>query len=216
MLRGVFVPRGTLPSRMKRLDAEVTSAITAAIRDVERCSCAEVVVEVRARSGSYAQVDARFASLVAFLALLVLLFSPWTFAPVWVAIDVVIVWVVALFVRSDNARHLMTTNKERETQVRTAAAAAFHERGVANTSGETGVLVYLSVMEQKLELLADRGILESVPSLEWNRLADEVRGREATPETLADAVRALTPLLEKHLPLREGDVDELCNVPYFS
>jgi putative membrane protein len=128
---------------------------------------------------------------------------------VWVAIDVAIVWVAALFVRSDNARRLMTTRKERETQVRTVAAAAFHERGVANTSGETGVLVYLSAMEQKLVLLADRGILESVPSLEWNRLAAEVRER-------ADVVRVLTPLLEKHLPLREGDVDELCNVPYFS
>ncbi|HEX6094981.1 MAG TPA: hypothetical protein VF432_01555 [Thermoanaerobaculia bacterium] len=201
---------------MKRLDPAVMEAITEAIRELERCSCAEVVVEVRARSGSYAHADARFASLVAFLALLVLLFSPWTFAPVWVAIDVAIVWFVALFVRSDNARRLMTTRKDRETQVRNAAAAAFHDRGVANTSGETGVLVYLSAMERRLELLADRGILESVPSLEWNRLADEARKRNATPETLADVVRALTPLLEKHLPVREGDVDELCNVPFFS
>jgi putative membrane protein len=201
---------------MKRLEPAVTDAITEAIRDLERCSCAEVVVEVRARSGSYAHADARFASLVAFLALLVLLFSPWAFAPIWVAVDVAIVWIAALFVRSDNARRLMATRKEREAQVRNAAAAAFHDRGVANTSGETGVLVYLSVMERRLELLADRGILESVPSLEWNRLTDEARKRNATPETLADVVRALTPLLEKHLPLREGDVDELCNVPFFS
>ncbi len=201
---------------MKRLDPAVTASITEAIHALELCSCAEVVVEVRARSGSYAHADARFASLIAFIALLVLLFSPWAFAPVWVAIDVAIVWVVTLFVRSDGARRLMTTRKERETQVRNAAAAAFHDRGVANTSEETGVLVYLSVMERRIELLADRGILEALPSLEWNRLAAEARGRNATPETLADVVRALTPLLERHLPVRAGDVDELCNVPRFS
>ena len=201
---------------MKRLDPAVTESITSAIHDVERCSCAEVVVEVRARSGSYAHADTRFASLLAFVALLVLLFSPWAFGPVWVAIDVAIVWFAALFVRSDNARRLMTTRRERETQVRGAAAAAFHDAGVANTSAETGVLVYLSVMERRIELLADRGVLETVPSLEWNRIAEDARMRDATPETLADVVRTLTPLLERHLPLREGDVDELCNVPRFT
>lgn len=201
---------------MKQLDPAVTASITEAIQELERCSCAEVVVEVRARSGSYAHADARFASLLAFVALLVLLFSPWPFAPIWVAVDVAIVWVAALFLRSDSARRLMTSRREREAQVRLAAAAVFHERGVADTSEETGVLVYLSVLERRLELLADRGILEMVPSLEWNRLADEARGRNATPETLAEVVRALTPLLERHLPYREGDVDELCNVPRFS
>jgi putative membrane protein len=201
---------------MKRLDPSVTSAITEAIAEVERCSCAEVVVEVRGRSGSYAHADARFASLLAFVALLVLLFSPWPFQPVWVAIDVAVVWVAALFLRSDGARRLMTTRRDRETHVRNAAAAAFHDRGVANTSGETGVLLYLSVMERRIEILADRGVLESAPSLEWNRIVAEARARNATPETLADVVRALIPLLERHLPIREGDVDELCNVPRFS
>jgi len=192
-----------------------TTAITDAIHELERCSCAEVVVEIRARSGSYAQADARFASLLAFVTLLVLLFSPWPFAPWWVAIDVAIVWILAVFIRSDAARRLMTTSREREAQVRVLAAAVFHDRGVANTSEEIGVLVYLSIMERRIEILADRGVLEAVPVLEWNRIVAEARGRNATPETLADIVRALTPLLERHLPVREGDVDELCNVPRF-
>src|ERR1700754_858263 len=98
---------------MKRLDPAVTAAVTNAIHELERCSCAEVVVEVRGRSGSYAHADARFASLLAFVALLVLLFSPWHFGPVWVAIDVAVVWFAALLLRSDGAQHLMTTRKDR-------------------------------------------------------------------------------------------------------
>ena len=202
---------------MKELDPTVTSAIADAVRELERCSCAEVVVEIRARSGSYAHADARFASLLAFVALLVLLFSPWPFQPLWVAIDVAVVWFLGLFAarRSDAARRLMTSERERETQVRVGAASVFHDRGVAHTSEETGVLVYLSMMEEKLELLADRGVLESVPVLEWNRIAEEARQRHATPETLAHVVRAVTPLLARHMPVREGDVDELSNVPRF-
>ena len=202
---------------VKQLAPTVTAAITDAIHGVERCSCAEVVVEIRARSGSYAQADARFASLVAFVVLLVLLFSPWPFQPAWVAIDVAIAWAAGHFTarRSDAARRLMTTERERETQVRVLAASVFHDRGVAHTAGETGVLVYLSLMEGRLELLADRGVLEAVPVLEWNRIADEARQRQATTETLLDVVRHVTPLLERHLPVGEGDVDELCNVPRF-
>jgi putative membrane protein len=176
-----------------------------------------VVVEVRARSGSYAHADARFASLLSFLALLFLLFSPWHFAPGWVAVDVALLWVLGIFIakRSVAIRRLMTTEKERAERARLVAAAVFHDRGIANTSEETGVLLYLSVLEGRLELLADRGILESVPALEWNRIAAEARSRHATPAMLVDVVRSLMPLLERHMPIREGDVDELCNVPRF-
>lgn len=202
---------------MKQLDPAVTQALSDAVHELERCSCAEVVVEVRARSGSYAHADARFASLLAFVALLVLLFSPWPFAPLWVAVDVAVIWLAGAFIarRSVAIRRLMTTEQERATQARLVAASVFHDRGIANTEEETGVLVYLSVLEGRLELLADRGILEAVPSLEWNRLAAEARAKHATPATLVEVVRALTPLLERHMPVREGDRDELCNVPRF-
>lgn len=202
---------------MKQLDSAVTSAITEAIHALERCSCAEVVVEVRGRSGSYAHADARFASLLAFVALLVLLFSSWTFHPAWVAIDVAIVWLLGLWIarRGDAARRLMTSERERATQARVVAESVFHDRGIAHTEGETGVLVYLSLLEGRLELLADRGVLETVPALEWNRIAAEARARHATTATLLEVMRALTSLLGRHLPVRDGDQDELCNVPRF-
>lgn len=202
---------------MKQLDPAVTAQLTDAVRELESCSCAEVVIEIRGRSGSYAHADARFASLIAFVALLVLLFSPWPFHAYWVAIDVALLWLLALFTakRSDAARRLMTSARERETQVRVLASSVFHERGVANTGEETGVLVYLSLMEERLEVLADRGVLEAVPTLEWNRIVAEARSKRATTQTLIDVLRELRPLLERHLPVRPGDVDELCNVPRF-
>ena len=200
------------------LSPEVTAALAAAVRDLEKRSCAEVVVEVRSRSGSYAHAEGRFSALAAFAALLVLLFSPWPFAAHWVAIDVAVVYGVALFVarRSDSVRRIFSRRAEREAQVRATAAAAFHERGVANTSGETGLLILLSVLERRVEVLADRGVLMAVPALRWNELLERARDCAGTPAALLEFVTGLAPVLGECLPWREGDVDELANEPRFS
>ncbi len=197
------------------LDPALTASLTDAVRELERCSCAEVVVEIRSRSGSYAHADARFASLVALIGLGVLLFSPWTFGAGWVVVDVAALWIIGLLAagKSDLVQRVMTSERERGAQVHLAASAVFHDRGVANTRDETGVLVYLSLLERRMELLADRGVLKAVPPLEWNQIVALVRARRATTETLLETVRALAPLLEKHLPVKEGDVDELCSTP---
>jgi len=201
----------------KSLDPAVTAALTDAVAEVELRSCAEVVLEIRARSGSYAHADARFASAFAFVALLVLLFSPWPFQAVWVAVDTGLAWILGLFIarKSDRVRRWMTRERERAARVHTLASAVFHDRGIANTIAETGVLVYLSQLEGRVELLADRGVLQAVPALEWNQLAAAARTRHATTETLLEIVQSLAPLLARYLPAREGDVDELCNVPQF-
>jgi putative membrane protein len=199
------------------LSPETRAALVEAVREVEKRSCVEVVVEVRSRSGSYAHAEARFSALVTFAALLLLLFSPWPFRAFWVAIDVAAVYGAALFIarRSDSVRRWLSKAAERDAQVRTTAAAVFHERGVANTSGETGLLVFLSVLERRVEILADRGVLMAVPALPWNQLLERARGCPANPAALLDFIRSLAPLLGEYLPVREGDVDELANEPGF-
>lgn len=194
------------------------SKLTEAVSDLECRTCAEVVVEIRGRSGSYAHAHARFAALAAFAGLLILLFSPWSFSPMWVSIDVVIIYFVGVLVarRSDVLRRLVTTKRDRDARVRSVAASVFFERGIANTESESGVLVYLSLLERRIELLADRGVLAAVPSLEWNRLLEMIRQqRVATVATMVDVLHALALLLEQHLPIRDGDRDELSNVPRF-
>ena len=51
----------------------------------------------------------------------------------------------------------------------------FYEAGIANTNAEMGVLIYLSLLERRLELIADRGVLKAVPSREWNQRVAELR-----------------------------------------
>ena len=201
----------------KKIDPAVAASVNAAVRAVEVCSCAEMVVEVRDRSGSYAHADARFGAVVAFLVLVILLFAPWVFAPLWVVVDAAIAYGIGLLIsRSSHAiRRLMTTRRDRERKVHTAAAATFIDRGIAKTRASTGVLVYLSTLERRIELIADRGILDAVPSLEWNQLVETIRGRRTTQKMLVDVLHALQPLLLRYAPNRPEDRDELPNEVIF-
>jgi putative membrane protein len=134
-----------------------------------------------------------------------------------VAVDVAVMFAIGHFIagRSDVLRRLMTRERERVAQVRTTAAAVFHERGVTNTERETGLLIYLSLLEKRLEILADRGVLMAVPALPWNDLMERARACPGTGPALVEFVRALAPMLGEYMPAREGDRDELANAPRF-
>ncbi len=201
----------------RHLDPAVVTSLGDAVRDLEQQSCAEVIVEVHARSGSYAHADARFAALLAFAGLLLLLFSPWPFRAAWVAVDVALLYAIGLAISrsSDRLRRLMTTAGDRVRRVRTVAASVFFERGIANLEKETGVLLYFSILEQRIEVVADHGLLKAVPHLEWNALVNAATTRAANAETLRELIRSLAPLLSRCLPRRSDDREELPDVPRF-
>ena len=206
---------------MKRakFDDAAQAALTNCVTKIETTTDAELVLVVRARSGSYAQADYLFGALVAFLGLLFLLFSPFDFHQYWVAIDVALLFAIAAFAcsRSNTVRRLFTTEKVRSGAVRTGAAAMFYEAGIANTNAEMGVLIYLSILERRLELIADRGVLKGVNALEWNQLLFELHeaGRKADAPTLLAGMKNLGALLAKHLPATGENPNELPDAPRF-
>lgn len=199
-----------------KFDAEAARRIGEAVRAVEHRTAAELVVEIRARSGSYAHAEARFAAAAALLSLIVLVFMPWSVPPVAVLFDAAIVYASALIAarRSNAVRRLCTSPRERLRAARTHAAALFFERGVANTAEETGVILYVSLLERRMEVLADRGVLRKVASHEWNAMLAALRAERALDaEALIEAIRALGAVLERALPAGTTNVDELRNAP---
>jgi putative membrane protein len=206
---------------MKRIkfDDAARLALTDCVRKIETATDAELVLIVRARSGSYRHADYLFGVLLAFAGLLFLLFSPFDFHQYWVAIDVALLFALGTFFasRSNSLRRLLTKRKHRSEALRTGAAAMFYEAGIANTSAEMGVLIYVSVLEQGLELIADRGVLKSVPALAWNQILFELHeaGRKPEPQTLLAGLENLGALLAKHIPATGENPNELPDAPRF-
>lgn len=202
-----------------RFDQAACDSLADCVKEIEQATDAELVIVVRAYSGHYAHADYLFGLVLAFAVLLFLLFSPFTFHQIWVPIDVVVAFLVGAFVssRSDGLRRLFSRRKFRAMAVRRAAAAMFYEAGIANTSAEMGILVYLSLLERQLELIADRGVLTKVPSHDWNQDLFELHqiGHKPDPETFQTALRHLGQLLSKHIPATGENPNELPDKPRF-
>lgn len=200
-------------------DDAAREALSNCVKEIENTSDAELVLIVRARSGSYRHADYLFGAILAFAGLNFLLFSPVSFQAYWVAIDVALLFALGTLLssRSNKIRYLLTSNRHRNQAVRTGAAATFYEAGIANTAAEMGILVYLSLLERRLELIADRGILKGVPALDWNRILFELHqaGKKPAPETLLKGLRDLGDLLAQHLPATGENPNELPDIPRF-
>jgi putative membrane protein len=104
----------------------------------------------------------------------------------------------------------------RQAAVHARAQQLFVEQGVTETRGRSGVLLFLSESEQRLELLADRGIHERVGTEVWQSLVTAV-GTAIHAGHAADgvcaAVDAIGRALAQHFPPEPGDDNELPDAP---
>jgi len=200
-----------------KFDQAAGESLAQAIRDIEKDSDAEIVIAVRGRSGSYRHADYLCGAIVALAGLIFVLFSPFEFHTYWVPFDVVVLFIAGAFVssRTDAIRRALTSKGFRAKAARTGAAAMFYEAGIANTSAENGLLIYLSLLERRLEVIADRGILKAVPALKWNNSVFELKriGRKPEPESLIKALRDLGRLLAEHMPATGENPNELPDGP---
>lgn len=200
-----------------KFDKAASEAIGETVREIENKTDAEVVIVVRARSGSYRHADYLCGAIAAFLGLLFVIFSPFSFHTYWVPVDVLVLFLLGAFLCSRTywLRRLLTTKKFRAHAVRTGAAAMFYEAGIANTQAENGLLIYLSLLERRLEIIADRGILKAVPALKWNTALFELKqiGYASDPDRLIEAVRSLGEVLAEHLPPTGENPNELVDGP---
>lgn len=201
----------------EKFDKSAGDAIAEAIREIEKQTSAEMVVVVRGRSGSYLHADYLFGAIVALIGLVFVLFSPIEFHTYWIPFDVIVLFIAGAWIssRGEFVRRTLTTRKFRANAARAGAAAMFYEAGIANTSAENGMLVYLSLLERRLEVIADRGILKTVPPLKWNQCVFEMKqiAKEATPQKFIEGLRMTGELLAEHLPATGENPNELADGP---
>lgn len=201
----------------RKFDKAAGEAIANTVREIEKKTDAELVIVIRGRSGSYRQADYLCGAALSFIGLLFVLFSPFVIRPLWVPFDVAVLFAVGTFgcSRSGFLRRLLTSKKFRANAARTGAAAMFYEAGIANTQAENGLLIYVSLLEEQIEVIADRGILKAMPPLDWNTAIHQLKqlARQCDPEKLIASLRHLGKVLAKHLPVTGENPNELVDGP---
>ncbi len=188
------------------LTSESKAALSEAVRAVESCSSAELVVAVRPRSGSYLHADLIFGILAGLAALAILLYSRWEFALVWFLVDPALVGALAGLAasRSDVLRRVFTRPATRRRRVETAARSTFVERRVHGTAGRTGILLYVSVLEREAAFVVDAGVEALAATDAWRKAVGDIeeavrRGADgiAVAARLRELAALLSPALER-------------------
>jgi len=100
-----------------------------------------------------------------------------------------------------------------ELRTRQRAEMAFLEEEVFRTRERTGILLFLSLFEHRVVVLADSGIHALVQPGQWDGIAAAIAAgiRAGRPgEALLEAIRSCGDLLERHgVARRADDVNEL-------
>ena len=194
------------------LDEEARAAFARAIAAVENASAVEVVVAVRRRSGGYRHANVAIGAAVAFCGLAAMLYSSHAFALSSILVDP---FVVALLAGAavevlPQVKRALTPPAVRRHTVSRAARATFVERGVHDTTGRSGMLVYISWLEQQIAIVADTKLARALPDGTLERAERELtRAMRAGGADVARHLEALAPAMARAVPHRDDDVNEL-------
>lgn len=99
---------------------------------------------------------------------------------------------------------------------RDRARELFSALEVWDTEANSGVLIYLQMVDHRIEIVADRGIAARVPQAEWDGICRRMESRFARREFeqgVVEALEATGALLAQHFPACDANPDELPNRP---
>jgi uncharacterized membrane protein len=99
---------------------------------------------------------------------------------------------------------------------RDRALEVFSSLRVWDTAENTGVLIYLQLVDHDIEIVADRGVSARIGSVQWeaicHRMEEAFRGGRFEGGVLA-GIAEVTELLALHFPAGDKNPDELPNRP---
>ena len=198
--------------------------IQEAVGRAEERTAGEIVPVVVPRSDDYEDAVWRGAGAAILLTLLAVLLTlrfydgwslGWLFAPWGVALSVLMAGTVgALLTRYlyPLQRLLAGSDRLNET-VHRRALQAFVEEEVFDTRDRTGILLFVSLREHRIEVVGDTGINQQVEADDWAEVVTRIRRgiqNDNLTEGLVEAIERCGRLLEeKGVDIRPDDENEL-------
>lgn len=196
---------------MKHFSEQESESIQSTIAQVEKNTSGEIVVVTSERSDDYLWIMLLGALLgdIGFS-----LFSQFFMDDSWFAVP----WLPLIGILlgggllSIPALQRKWISRNMEERVDTMSRAAFVTHGLNHTRDETGILIYISFHEHRVEILADRGIHNVLGQEYWEKEAREIAQgvrEKRFVETLCQAIRDMGEKLALHFPKRPDDKNEL-------
>ncbi|MCL2824112.1 MAG: hypothetical protein FWD57_08985 [Polyangiaceae bacterium] len=188
-----------------------------AIVAVESQTSAELVVAIRRQTDTYLHVDLAIGTVAAFGALLLLLFLPTEFETRWMPVEVLVAFMIgALCSRAFwSHKRWLSTNKSLRASTWSTACTLFYEKKISRTSGRNGILVLISMLERRVQVVVDIGIDPESLGPEWQQSIDNMQAavHRLDFDSFVNHLTAIGPILGAVMPRQEDDINELPDDP---
>jgi putative membrane protein len=185
--------------------------IADAVRAAERRTSGEIVTVIAGTSGRYHSTALAWAAILALALPLPLFFTG--LGPITIyEIQVGTFAVLALLLAGTRLRFLIAPAAEKEANAARVAREQFYANRLHLTGGRTGVLLFVSIGEHQVHILADKGIDDRLPPGSWDAIiadfvAEVKAGRVA--DGFVAAIAAIGAHLQQHFPAEREDLNEL-------
>ena len=207
----------------KLLTDDERTQVENAVAAAETKTSGEIVCMIVPNSYHYPMANVLGATTLALPLSLVL--TPLTGAWLWmgthnmwlfIGIFTIVFILAYLLVRNVSAlKRLFVSEKEIAEEVEEAAITNFFLHGLHHTRDSNGILLFISVFEHTVWVLADKSINEKVPEGHWDaivtRLTEGIR-RNQPAAAICRAINTVGEELKHHFPCKEDDTNELQNL----
>ncbi|MES3038518.1 MAG: TPM domain-containing protein [Bdellovibrionota bacterium] len=215
----VSVPNG-LPSWIsKYLSSEEIERVSKTVETAEKKTSGEIVPVIVHSSSPVGHVGTTlfFVFLSLFFILDIVFVHGWSWDQRFessIACLVISAFLAWFLRRFHYVQRVFVPNHDELRCVEQRAELEFHRQNVRHTHGETGILIFISVMERKAVVLADKAVAELCPRDTWEKMvADLLQNLKAGKwsEGLEKSIHHAGEILAEKFPLQSNDKNELTN-----
>ncbi len=198
---------------------EEQTRIRQAVTEAERETRGEIVPMIINRSARYREAQYRAGIGSAFLMLSILLTMEWEWMPWgwhatnggWLLFSVMAAYGFGYWMGTFGpVIRLLTSHERLAYKVNVRAHQAFLEHGLHRTELGTGVLILISLLEHRIEVLTDHPILDHVAQCTWNDMVDVIRNgfQKGDPvESLCHAITTCGRVLTEAFPATKDETN---------
>jgi putative membrane protein len=186
--------------------------VSAAIRAVEQRTSGEVVAVVAAESDGYLWAPVLAAALAALAIAGPLIVFTWMDVRLIYAWQVLTFAFLVLVLTRRPIRFWLVPRRVKHERAHARAVEQFLAQNLHTTSGRTGVLIFVSLAERYVEVLADAAVHAKVAPAEWQSIVDGMTARLARHEAaegFIEAIERCGAILALHFPPTAADPNDL-------
>ena len=189
---------------MTLLSKSDQDAVSAAIKEVERETDAELVTVLTAQSDDYSYIPLLWAGI---LALLVPgignYFGGWLGADMLLLVQWGTFIALSLLFRLPGINTRLIPRPVRFWRASNLARRQFLEQNLHHTQGGTGMLIFVSEAERYVEILVDQGIADVLDNAVWESIVRDFTAKVRAGDTrqgFLDCIASCGTLLKEHVP----------------